>query len=136
MNFLLDVNALVAWGWTDHQHHLRMDHWMSSLLTSEADLVFTNPIGELGFVRVSVLRNPKVTDVRTAGSKLAELLKFVGPKHRFLPDDLSSCREFPDWCTHAKHTTDSHLLALAQKHKLQLATLDTGIPGAFVIPEF
>jgi len=34
-----------------------------------------------------------------------------------------------------EYTTDSHLLALAEKHQLQLATLGTGIPGAFIIPE-
>lgn len=50
------------------------------------------------------------------------------------PDDLSSCRIFPAWCKGAKHTTDSNLLALADKHGLKLATLDGGIPGAFVIP--
>ncbi len=36
-------------------------------------------------------------------------------------------------CRNHKHTTDAHLLALAEKHGLHLATLDTGIPGAFVI---
>lgn len=62
-------------------------------------------------------------------------MTFLGPKHRFLPDDLSSTQPFPTWCKNAKHTTDAHLLALAEKHHLQLATLDTGIPGAFIIPE-
>lgn len=31
-------------------------------------------------------------------------------------------------------TTDAHLLTLAEKHGLQLATLDTGILRAFLIP--
>ncbi len=134
MNFLLDVNALVAWGWTDHVHHLRVDFWMKGLLSSPHDLAVTTSISEIGFVRVSVLRNPGATDVALAAHKLDELLKFVGKKHRFLPDDLSSRRDFPAWCTSPKHTTDAHLLALAEKHGLQLATLDTGIPGAFLIP--
>ena len=30
---------------------------------------------------------------------------------------------------------DAHLSDLARRHGLHLATLDTGIPGAFVIPE-
>ena len=135
MNFLLDVNALVAWAWTDHIHHLRVDRWMAGVLSSRHDLATTTSICELGFVRVSVSRNPAAVDVSLAAKKLHQLMEFVGIKHRFLPDDLSSRRDFPTWCTSPKHTTDAHLLALAEKHGLQLATLDTGIPGAFVIPE-
>jgi hypothetical protein len=37
--------------------------------------------------------------------------------HRFLPDDLSSRRDFPAWCKNPKHTTDAHLLALARECK-------------------
>lgn len=59
--------------------------------------------------------------------------RFGGCLH-LLPDDLSSYRDFPKWCQNARHTTDTHLLALAEKHHLQLATLDTDIPGAFLIP--
>jgi hypothetical protein len=32
-------------------------------------------------------------------------------------------------------TTDGHLLELARTHQAQLATLDTGIPGALLIPD-
>ena len=69
-----------------------------------------------------------------AAIRLEEITGQLGHHHRFLPDDLSSRRDFPAWCKNPKHTTDAHLLALAEKHGLQLATLDTGIPGAFVIP--
>ncbi len=34
-----------------------------------------------------------------------------------------------------KHTTDGHLLQLAAAWGARLATLDTGIPGALLIPE-
>lgn len=134
MSHLLDVNALVAWAWTDHPHHLRVDHWIALILSAGEGQLATTPIVQLGFVRVSVLRNTQGTTVEMASQRLSELVDFLKTRHRFLPDDLSSCRPFPAWCKNAKHTTDAHLLTLAEKHGLQLATLDTGIPGAFLIP--
>jgi hypothetical protein len=62
-------------------------------------------------------------------------LKSLGPLHQFLPDDLGAT-EWPDWCGSAVRTTDSHLLLLAQRHGLELATLDVGIPGAKLLTEF
>jgi hypothetical protein len=37
--------------------------------------------------------------------------------------------------TKSTQTTDGHLLELARTHQAQLATLDTGIPGALLIPD-
>jgi predicted nucleic acid-binding protein len=34
----------------------------------------------------------------------------------------------------ASRTTDAHLVTLAQQHDCCLATLDAGIPDAFLIP--
>ena len=135
MTHLLDVNALVAWAWTDHPHHLRVDRWITMIIGSGERRLATTPIVQLGFVRVSVLRNPQGTTVEMATRRLGELVDYLDTRHRFLPDNLPSCRDFPAWCKNPKHTTDAHLLALAEKHGLQLASLDTGIPGAFVIPE-
>ncbi|QTN33068.1 hypothetical protein HZ994_12330 [Akkermansiaceae bacterium] len=90
---------------------------------------------ETGFVRVSVQRSEGAASVETSVENLKEMIKHLGKLHRFLSDDLSSRRDFPAWCKSFKHTTDAHLLALAEKHGLQLASLNTGIPGAFVIPE-
>lgn len=134
MSYLLDVNALVALGWLGHIHNHRVRKWMAfelGKLTSFA----TAPITELGFVRISTqISDPKVS-VAEAAIRLEEITGQLGHHHRFIPDDLSSCRDFPAWCRNPKHTTDAHLLALAEKHGLQLVTLDTGIPRAFVIPE-
>jgi predicted nucleic acid-binding protein len=135
MSHLLDVNALVAWAWTDHPHHLRVDRWIEIIRSVDQGELATTSIVELGFVRVSVLRNPTGITVEMASQRLIELVGFLKTQHRFLPDDLSSCGAFPAWCKNPKNTTDAHLLALAEKHGLQLATLDTGIPGAFIIPE-
>ena len=41
----------------------------------------------------------------------------------------------PRWVRTAKQTTDGHLVALAGANGAALATLDRGIPGAFVIPQ-
>jgi hypothetical protein len=52
----------------------------------------------------------------------------------FLPDDRD-VSHLPAWVKTAKQTTDGHLLDLARANGAELATLDVGIPGAFVIPE-
>jgi predicted nucleic acid-binding protein len=135
MKFLLDVNTLIAWGWKDHPLHKRTAIWLRDVIASPECLIYTSAIPETGFVRVSVQRSEGAASVETSVENLKDMIKHLGKRHRFLPDDLSSRREFPAWCKSSKHTTDAHLLALAEKHGLQLATLDTGIPGAFVIPE-
>jgi hypothetical protein len=42
--------------------------------------------------------------------------------------------DWPDWCRGAGQTTDAHLVTLATRHQARLATLDTAIPAAFVLP--
>ena len=134
MNYLLDVNALIAWAWTDHPHHLRVDEWMATVLSKKRKgCITTTPIVQLGFIRVSVQRNPQSTTIAMTTTRLTELIEFLAARHRFLADDVDSF-EFPEWCVKPSSTTDSHLLALAEKHGLKLATLATGIPGAFLIP--
>ena len=134
MNYLLDVNVLVAWGWSDHPLHERVDRWIQEKLSHSKVLLSTTSIVELGFVRVSVQKSADTVTIQEAADRLDHLLSKLRNRHRFLPDDLSSRRDFHTWCKSSKHTTDAHLLALAEKHSLQLATLDTGIPGAFLIP--
>jgi hypothetical protein len=50
----------------------------------------------------------------------------------FLPDaiDISA---LPAWVKTPKQTTDGHLVQLAIANSAVLATLDDGIPGAFLI---
>lgn len=134
MSYLLDVNALIAWGWSDHPHHERVDRWIQGKLSNSKALLYTTSIAELGFVRVSMQKSAETVTIQEAVDRLEHLLSKLETHHRFLHDDLSSRRDFPAWCANHKQTTDAHLLALAEKHGLQLATLDTGIPGAFLIP--
>ena len=133
MRYLLDVNILVAWGWTDHVAHERTARWIAATTGQKTSRLLTSPIPELGFVRVSVQRTAGRVTVEEAGDVLAGMLRSLGARHAFLPDDQSASR-FPEWCRQASSTTDAHLLELAKAHGARLATLDERIPGAFVVP--
>lgn len=133
MNYLLDVNVLVAWGWSDHVDHERTVTWIAARRRQKAAKLLTSAIPELGFVRVSVQRTGGQVTVSEATETLAGMVATLGARHVLLADD-QAVREFPDWCSSASRTTDAHLLALANAHGAKLATLDTAIPGAFLIP--
>ena len=133
MKSLLDVNVLVAWGWKEHSDHERVAKWLV-LERSQPDTGFlTSPIPELGFIRVSVQRAAGAIAAREACSALEGMLASLGKTHLFIPDDLRGSA-LPAWCKGAARTTDAYLLALATAHGAKLATLDKGIPDAFVVP--
>lgn len=133
MKYLLDVNILVAWGWSDHVAHGQTARWIAATMKQKTSRLLTSPIPELGFVRVSVQRTAGRVTGETAGDVLAGMLRSLGAQHAFLPDDQSAGR-FPEWCRQASRTTDAHLLEWAKAHGARLATLDERIPGAFVVP--
>ena len=133
MNYLLDVNILVAWGWSDHVDHERTAEWISSAKKQKATKLMTSAIPELGFVRVAMQRTGGRVTVAEAAETLAGMLATLGARHVLLADDQAA-RQFPEWCSSASRTTDAHLLDLAAAHGAKLATLDTGIPGAFLVP--
>jgi uncharacterized protein len=134
MRYLLDVNVLVAWGWSDHVDHERTASWIAAAGRQNDSLLLTSPIPELGFIRVSVQRTAGRVSVQEAGKTLSGMIRSLRSRHLFLPDNRAAL-EFPNWCRHASRTTDAHLLQLAELHGAQLATLDAGIPGAFVLPD-
>lgn len=133
MKFLLDVNVLIAWGWADHVNHDRTINWIASQKNNLATKFYTSPIPVVGFVRVSVQRSGGRISVVQASEVLSGMLQTLGSAHAFLPDDVQGT-DWPTWCTTASTTTDAHLLLLAQRHKLQMATLDSGIAGAYLLP--
>lgn len=133
MKYLLDVNVLVAWGWSDHVEHERTVTWIAAARKQKATMLLTSAIPELGFVRISVQRTAGRVTVKEASKTLAGMVTSLGARHVFLADDRPA-RDFPEWCHHASRTTDAHLLRLAEAHGAKLATLDTGIPGAFLVP--
>ena len=133
MTYLLDVNVLVAWGWADHVDHERTAAWIGAAKAQRATKLMTSAIPELGFVRVSVQRAGGHVTVAEATATLAGMVAALGARHVLLADDQAA-RQFPAWCSSPSRTTDAHLLDLAARHGAKLATLDTGIPGAFLVP--
>ena len=133
MRFLLDVNVLVAWGWSDHVDHERTVTWIAAAQREQTTLMLTSSIPQLGFVRVSVQRTGGRVTVKEASETLVGMVSALGARHSFLADDRLAS-DFPAWCQVAWQTTDAHLLQLAEAHGAKLATLDTGIPGAFIVP--
>ena len=82
---------------------------------------------------ISVQRTAGRVTVKEASKTLASMVTSLGARHVFLADDRRPT-DFPEWCLHASRTTDAHLLQLAEAHGARLVTLDTGIPGAFLVP--
>jgi uncharacterized protein len=133
VKYLLDVNVLVAWGWADHVEHERTVTWIAAARKKKITTLLTSPIPQLGFVRVSVQRTGGRVTVQEASKTLESMVSSLGARHIFLADDRPA-RGLPEWAQHPSRTTDAHLLQLAEAHGARLATLDTGIPGAFLIP--
>lgn len=133
MHHLLNVNILVAWGWRDHTDHIRVVRWIAESKTTHGAKLFTSPIPEMRFVRISVQRSSGRISVQQAAGVLQGMLKSLGQAHQFLPDDVGATN-WLDWCVSDARTTNAHLSPLAQRHGLDLATLDAGIPSAMLLP--
>ena len=97
------------------------------------DQFLTCSITELGFVRI--LGNVRIygMGVSRARHLLMGLKEWKALPLDFIRDgnDISL---LPVWATNSAQTTNGHLLQLAMANGAVLATLDKGIPGAFLIP--
>ncbi len=124
---LLDVNALIALLWEDHQFHDTMAAWF----TKHARAGWaTCAITQSGFVRV--MSQPAVAK---AGRSLAELSEVLAnnvshPTHRRLALDF----DFTDviaCCTGGvvghRQVTNAYLLTAATRAGMKLLTFDTGV---------
>jgi len=130
MSYLLDVSALVALGFINHEFHDRVVAW---LLAQRTPTLATCAITELGFLRV--LSHPSAYGLTIAqGKALLSQLKQSRIPFTFLTDD-HDVSKLPSWVRGPRQTTDGHLFELARAHGAVLVTLDTGIPGAHFIPE-
>jgi predicted nucleic acid-binding protein len=127
VTYLLDVNALIALGITHHADHGRVARWVRRL---KGDQLASCSITEIGFVRVVCGGAGLVQDAAVARQLLARLKTAAGIT---LLGDANGAADLPAWVLRPAQVTDGHLL-LATKHAAQLATLDTGIRGAFLIP--
>jgi len=133
MKYLLDVNALVALGFFQHEFHLRLSKWVRTLVAKGTAELATCSITELGFVRVlarAPLYGLTISQARTLllRVKTTDILKFT-----FIPDD-HDISHLPGWVRAPRQTTDGHLAQLARAKGAVLATLDRRIRGTFVIP--
>jgi hypothetical protein len=131
MIYLLDVNALVALGFINHEFHDRLAAWVQS---QNSPNLASCSITELGFIRV-LAQAPAygftVTQARTLLLRLKEVrispLQFILDEH-----DVS---HLPAWVRTPKQITDGHLSKLATANAAVLATLDENIPGSYLIPK-
>jgi predicted nucleic acid-binding protein len=133
VKYLLDVNALVALGFLQHEFHARVVGWIGALAAKETPELATCSITELGFVRVLAQAPQYDLEIAQARAlllrlKMAKLVNFA-----FISDDHDASH-IPLWVKSAKQITDGHLVQLAKSKAAILASLDRGIPGAFLIP--
>ena len=123
MKYLLDVNALIALKHKRSAHHETCRSWVSS---HGMESMATCALTELSFIRVSMAAFG--VSLPDAQKDLAELKKKIGGFVQNAPSPI-----LPPWSTHAAQTTDAYLVQLAKSVGLDLATFDTGIPGAVLI---
>lgn len=130
MKYLLDVNALIALGFANHQFHPRIVGW---LRTENTPAILTCSITELGFVRILAQAPQYGFTVEEARDLLVRL-----KQNPMLPltqiADKNAISDLPRWVKTPRQLTDGHLAQLASRAGAVLATFDRGIPGALSIP--
>jgi len=129
MIFLLDVNALVALGFMNHEFHPRVARWVRA---NSSPQLASCSITELGFLRVLAQAPAYGFTVAQARSLLLRLKEAPTRPLVFIPDghDVS---HLPGWVKAPKQITDGHLSDLAKANGALLATLDENIPGSYLI---
>ena len=130
MIYLLDVNALVALGFMNHEFHRRLASWIQSAASPN---LASCSITELGFVRVLAQAPAYGFTVAQARTLLLRLKEARISRLAFIPDE-HDVSHLPGWVRAPKQITDGHLSKLASANGAVLATLDESIPGSYVIP--
>lgn len=131
MTYLLDVNALLALGFANHEFHVRVASWVRSLPNPK---FATCSITELGFLRVLAQAPAYGLTVAQARTLLLRMKNAGAFRSKFIADD-HELTHLPTWVKNPRQITDGHLAELARAKGGTLATLDGRIPGAFLIPE-
>jgi predicted nucleic acid-binding protein len=128
---LLDVNALVALGFLQHEFHSRVALWVRR---KQPLRLATCSITELGFLRVLSQVPVYGFTIGQARTLLLRLKESAAPPFTMFPDS-HGVSQLPAWVKTARQITDGHLAQLAKANGAVLATLDKRIPGAFLIPD-
>lgn len=130
MIYLLDVNALVALGFMNHEFHHRVASWVQS--HHPLNLASCS-ITELGFVRVLAQAPAYGFTVAQARTLLLRLKEARASRLAFIPDE-HDVSHLPGWVRAPKQITDGHLGKLASANGAVLATLDENVLGSYLIP--
>jgi uncharacterized protein len=131
MIYLLDVNALVALGFLNHEFHGRLAAWVHS--HNNAWNLASCSITELGFVRVLAQAPAYGFTVTQARALLLRLKEARRSRLTFISDE-HDVSHLPGWVRAPKQITDGHLRKLASANGAVLATLDEKIPRSYLIP--
>jgi toxin-antitoxin system PIN domain toxin len=131
--FLLDVNVVLPLLDPRHVFHEAAHAWAREYHDAQW---FTTPLVQHAVMRVaSQPRYPN--SLGTVGAVRQVLMGFVSTaRHRLLADDVALTNEAlvrNDALLTPASVTDVHLLALAVKHGLQLATFDRRIPATAIV---
>jgi len=117
VNYLLDVNALVAWWHVRAPHHDAFHEWAAH---TGRQRLWTCAHGELGLIRVSM--QVFAYTLAQAQAALRDIRKEAGG---FV--DAAPSPNLADWATTAARTSDAYLVQLARANGLRLATFDRSI---------
>lgn len=132
---LLDVNALMALAWPNHQFHRAI---VTRLERRPTPRWATCALTQLGFVRLS--SNPAIVQARKTPAQAVSLLATLtnDQRHVFLealPELSSDATVFRHLLGH-QQVTDAYLLAVAKASGASLLTLDRRLvpPGSAPLP--
>jgi toxin-antitoxin system PIN domain toxin len=125
---LLDVNALLALGWQEHEAHAVV---VERLSARPAPAWATCSITQLGFIRLSSTAGifAQALTPRQAHAALAALCRDA--RHRYVGEHPSVLDIDFSMLQGPRQTTDLYLVALAHRHRLRLLTLDSRLANAF-----
>lgn len=125
---LLDVNALLALGWVEHEAHA-----VVTARLSRPDVRWvTCPITQLGFVRLSSTAGIFSRTLSPAQAVVALRALCADAQHDFVAEHPSVTDCDFTALTGPRQTTDAYLLALARHHALVLLTLDQRLANSTV----
>lgn len=126
MNYLLDVNALIAGVYEDHEHHAIMRTWMKE---NDGNGLRVAPLVMTGCLRVLMT----VSGEKKPGRLVAAIGTFKKFYEIETVGDTAEIEQLGKWIDGPKQVTDAHLLVIAEHHKLKLVTFDKSIPGPGVL---
>jgi uncharacterized protein len=117
LSHLVDVNLLLACGWSVHPHHGAANRWLDAV-----DSFSTCSVTQMGFIRVSMGPGygASFADAQRVLRAMVEM-----PTHRFVAD-TTTANSLPELASH-RDVSDAHLIQLAAGNGLKLATLDESL---------